>query len=592
MVQFKEDHGQFPPFKTFVDFISQEAKIANDPVTSLQSVKGDFISSNLSSDRHKSSDKRHDRRPFNRSFQGRTLLTDTYDKSTTHVSGATSILKPQQKVKCLYCERWNHELDACRIFRSKSVDSRKDFAKSNKLCFGCLESGHISKRCTQRKTCEICDKRHPTSLHGDLRKSNTTDSNPTASSSTTDRDVSTPERISSKSGTVFMSCIESSAKSSMIVPVYVSHIDFPDEEVLVYALLDTQSDTTFILSDTYQRLGLSGTEVKLSLSTMFAENQIVDSRKVKGLVVRGYDSSLRIPLPTVFTRDIMPANRSHIPTPEMARHWQHLNGIADEILPLQDCDIGLLIGYNCPRALIPREVIPAIKDGPYGQRTDLGWGIVGIVDDFGDNDDQLDTFGHSHRVLTLEVPKEVSENERFMVTMRSKIKEIINPTDVNRLLEMDFVEHKDYAKPVSHDDRKFIKTLQDGIHVKDLHYEMPLPFKDGPPNLPNNESIAIQRLAYLKKRLRNDATYAEHYRIFMDNLIQNGFAETVPGTELNQNDGHEWFIPHHGIYHPQKPGKLRVVFDCSARFMGQSLNDHLLQGPDLTNSLLGVFCRF
>ena len=34
------------------------------------------------------------------------------------------------------------------------------------------------------------------------------------------------------------------------------------------------------------------------------------------------------------------------------------------------------------------------------------------------------------------------------------------------------------------------------------------------------------------------------------------------------------------------------MFDCSAEFEVQSLNQQLLQGPDLTNSLLGVLCHF
>ena len=37
---------------------------------------------------------------------------------------------------------------------------------------------------------------------------------------------------------------------------------------------------------------------------------------------------------------------------------------------------------------------------------------------------------------------------------------------------------------------------------------------------------------------------------------------------------------------------MRVVFDCSAKYRGESLNALLLQGPDLTNQLIGVLCRF
>ena len=35
-----------------------------------------------------------------------------------------------------------------------------------------------------------------------------------------------------------------------------------------------------------------------------------------------------------------------------------------------------------------------------------------------------------------------------------------------------------------------------------------------------------------------------------------------------------------------------MVFDCAARFGDTSLNDQLLQGPDLTNNLTGVLLRF
>ena len=35
-----------------------------------------------------------------------------------------------------------------------------------------------------------------------------------------------------------------------------------------------------------------------------------------------------------------------------------------------------------------------------------------------------------------------------------------------------------------------------------------------------------------------------------------------------------------------------MVFDAAARFNGTSLNEELLQGPEMTNNLLGVLLRF
>ena len=46
------------------------------------------------------------------------------------------------------------------------------------------------------------------------------------------------------------------------------------------------------------------------------------------------------------------------------------------------------------------------------------------------------------------------------------------------------------------------------------------------------------------------------------------------------------------MYHPEKPNQVRMVFDSSPQFNGVSLNDVLLSGPDLANSLLGVLMLF
>ncbi|XP_070546094.1 uncharacterized protein [Ptychodera flava] len=78
----------------------------------------------------------------------------------------------------------------------------------------------------------------------------------------------------------------------------------------------------------------------------------------------------------------------------------------------------------------------------------------------------------------------------------------------------------------------------------------------------------------------------------MSDIIDKGYAERVPTDDEPQTDGQRWYIPHHGVYHPKKPGKIRVVFDRSAEYHRETLNSHLLQGPDLTNELIGVLCHF
>ena len=79
------------------------------------------------------------------------------------------------------------------------------------------------------------------------------------------------------------------------------------------------------------------------------------------------------------------------------------------------------------------------------------------------------------------------------------------------------------------------------------------------------------------------------YKDFMFDLIKKGYAEK---SNKEVPEGRTWYIPHHGVYHSSRPGKIRVVFDCSAEFKEVSLNKNLMSGPDLTSPIVGVLIRF
>lgn len=84
---------------------------------------------------------------------------------------------------------------------------------------------------------------------------------------------------------------------------------------MTYAMLDTQSDTPFILDSISDELGVHGSDTKLTLSTMVSKNQVIAKKRFEGLMVRGFDSYRKTDLPTLFSRTMIPANRNHIPTP-------------------------------------------------------------------------------------------------------------------------------------------------------------------------------------------------------------------------------------------------------------------------------------
>lgn len=161
------------------------------------------------------------------------------------------------------------------------------------------------------------------------------------------------------------------------------------------------------------------------------------------------------------------------------------------------------------------------------------------------------------------------------------------------MLELDFLE-SDQGQAFSREDRKFPHIVQKGICLQsDGHYKIPLPLKDKDLVLPNNHLMAWNRLRPLKKTLELNQMYQSQYVEFMNKVIQNGYAEKVPqDAQPEEGCNSVWYIPHHGVYHPKNPNKIRVAFDFSAQFEGQSLNKHLLQGPDFRNILTGVLCSF
>ena len=95
----------------------------------------------------------------------------------------------------------------------------------------------------------------------------------------------------------------------------------------------------------------------------------------------------------------------------------------------------------------------------------------------------------------------------------------------------------------------------------------------------------------VEERFLREPEFFASCKASMNDYIKKGYARQVPEELLHPKGKPLWYLPHHAVQHAHK-AKLRVVFDCAARYRGVSLNDQLLHGPDLTNNLFGVLKRF
>lgn len=137
-----------------------------------------------------------------------------------------------------------------------------------------------------------------------------------------------------------------------------------------------------------------------------------------------------------------------------------------------------------------------------------------------------------------------------------------------------------------------MNLISNSICKHDGHYEMGLLWKSDNPVLPFNRTLAEARLQHLKRRFLQDPELEVKYRAVIEDCVTKGYARKLTKEEAATVSKTTWFLPHHPVSNPNKPGKVRVMFDAAARFSGTSLNEQLLQGPSLTNDLSGVLIRF
>lgn len=149
----RREHVPYPPFTFFVEFVSQEASIANDP-------SFNFITqTDISPRTEKLAWQPNKHRGIS------VCKTDVSSRASSDSSKFSSKLDDCDKVCPIHGKP--HPLRKCRAFREKPIDERKMFLKEHNLCFKCCSaSSHLARDCKVKVQCSECkSERHNTALH-------------------------------------------------------------------------------------------------------------------------------------------------------------------------------------------------------------------------------------------------------------------------------------------------------------------------------------------------------------------------------------------------------------------------------------------
>ena len=145
----------------------------------------------------------------------------------------------------------------------------------------------------------------------------------------------------------------------------------------------------------------------------------------------------------------------------------------------------------------------------------------------------------------------------------------------------------------SRSDIRALETLEKTTVCEEGRYTVGMLWSCPRSTLPNNYRSAVKQFLSLENRLTKNPYLKAAYSDTIKTDEESGYIRKLDPTEIceTRNDP-QWYVPHHPVINPNKPGKVRRVCNAASEFEGDSLNKSLLIDPDLLQNLDSIICCF
>nr|XP_049467000.1 uncharacterized protein LOC125908337 [Anopheles coluzzii] len=450
--------------------------------------------------------------------------------------------QPNRHRECALCNSDTcGTIAECRVFNRLSVADRWDKVRTLKLCKRCL--GKHYGPCSKRDDCGVqgCVAKHHRKLHR----------------------VTSEERVEiNHHGT------RSDGTLLRYVPVKLHGESGP---IYTHALLDEGSTVTLMEQELTRQLGVSGVLDPLCLQYSAGERRDErDSERVAVQVSSAEENASAFSMADVRTVSRLSLPIQSVDVNELKRKYKHLEAIP--AASYEAVSPRLLIGIDHYRLTRPLKTIEGQPGQPTATKTRLGWLIFGKCTDNA-NDTSIVQPESSYHVCDCQ--GETSRADRMMAAYFE-------------------VEGYGPAKEplLSKEDQRAMSILQNNTKHVDGRYTTGLLWRSDNVFMPENRQMALSRMECLERKMSRDTSLAEKINAILEDYLKKGYARPIREDELKTFYPRKWYLPVFPVTNPNKPNKIRLVWDAAAEVRGISLNKKLLTGPDLLTPLQAVLFRF
>ncbi|XP_062713750.1 uncharacterized protein LOC134290600 [Aedes albopictus] len=470
----------------------------------------------------------------------------------TEDAGASTVRQPKP---CLLCKKDGHKVRECNSFKSLSLENRWKTAQQLSLCRRCLIP-HGKWPC-KATVCGVsnCEARHHKLLHPGNPQA------PTIEAVSSARSQVTP----TTSATVNVHRQLPCPVLFRILPVTLHG---KNKSVTTLAFLDDGSSYTLMEKELADELGVEGEAEPLCLQwTSSIKRTEKDSQNVQ-LEISAAGNSQKHTLEYVRTVESLDLPPQSLQYEEMARRYDYLKGLPVDSYPIATPRI--LIGVDNAKLLLTLKKREGKYFEPVAAKTRLGWTIYGKAEGLSSTPE--------HRLLHICAR---SSDEQ----LHDAVKNFFSIENVGVAL---------VPQIEAEEDRRSREILEKTtIRTSSGRFQTGLLWKFDCVEFPQSRFMAEKRLSCLERSLSKKPELYANVRQQILDYQSKGYAHKLTNEEASLSDPRRvWYLPLGVVQNPNKPGKVRVVWDAAATTGGVSLNSMLLKGPDLLTSLPSVLFRF